>query len=179
MKPFDNREVAIRIHRVLERYATPRFTRDEVCFDHSSVDLKRGLVMHRDGRKEELTGLEARLLELFLSRPSQVLSRDNINQALHGRAWSPYDRTIDGHVARLRRKIEPDREAPKLIRSVRAPRGDAPQRPCHGARQVFDRIGFAQQLDAAHVAAAFLGDPFRGVSRRQEHAHVGPVRHDP
>nr|WP_256365698.1 helix-turn-helix domain-containing protein [Thioclava sp. JE_KL1] len=66
-----------------------------------------------------MTGTEAKLLELFLSRPEQVLSRDDINRVLHGRDWSPYDRTIDTHIARLRRKIEPADDANRMIRSVR------------------------------------------------------------
>lgn len=120
VKPFDNREVAIRIRRVLEHaHSQPNHSK-RMSFDHSSVDLNRRVIVHRDGRKEELTGIETRLLELFLNHPAQVLSRNDINQALHGRDWSPYDRTIDSHVARLRRKIEPENiEAPTVIRSVR------------------------------------------------------------
>lgn len=118
VKPFDSREVVIRLHRVLDKYAQLSDP-VEMSFDGSHVDLKRGVVTHHDGRREELTDLESKLLELFLKRPEQVLSRDDITRALHGRDWSPYDRTIDGHVARLRRKIEPPGEAPSLIRSVR------------------------------------------------------------
>lgn len=118
VKPFDSREVVIRIHRVLDRYERPK-SPAELSIDHARVDLKRGRVVHHDGRSEDLTPFEAKLLELFLKHPEQVMSRDEINRALHGREWSPYDRTIDGHVARLRRKIEPDGDAPRLIRSVR------------------------------------------------------------
>lgn len=119
VKPFDSREVAIRIGRILDRYTLAPASRVTVSFDHSQADLDRGLIVYDDGRTEDLTSLEARLLELFLYHPAQILSRDQISRALFGRDWSPLDRSIDGHVARLRRKIEPDRNAPTLIRSVR------------------------------------------------------------
>jgi DNA-binding response OmpR family regulator len=58
-------------------------------------------------------------LELFARFPGRILTRDEISQALHGRDWSPYDRTIDGHVARLRRKLEQGQTPTSVIRSVR------------------------------------------------------------
>jgi len=58
-------------------------------------------------------------LEIFVSNPGRVLSRDDISLGLRGHEWSPLDRTIDGHVARLRRKLEPNTETPQLIKSVR------------------------------------------------------------
>ena len=119
VKPFAAREVVIRIRRVLEGYRTRAVPVDRLHIDHSSIDLRRGVIEHRDGRREDLTGTETKLLELFLSRPAQVLSRDDINRALHGRDWSPYDRTIDTHIARLRRKIEPGDASPRMICSVR------------------------------------------------------------
>ncbi|OOY16366.1 response regulator transcription factor [Thioclava sp. DLFJ4-1] len=119
VKPFAAREVAIRIRRVLDGYRTRNLPRERLRIDHSSIDLRHGVIEHNDGRREDLTGTETKLLELFLSRPEQVLSRDDINRVLHGRDWSPYDRTIDTHIARLRRKIEPADDANRMIRSVR------------------------------------------------------------
>ncbi|WP_071672694.1 response regulator transcription factor [Nioella nitratireducens] len=119
VKPFHIREVVLRIRHVLSRYQTEVSDDRTVTFDHSAFDLKRKTVQHLDGSEIKLTGIEQRILELFVRHPGRVLSRDDICQALHGRDWTPYDRTIDGHVARLRRKIEPPGEAPALIRSVR------------------------------------------------------------
>lgn len=48
-----------------------------------------------------------------------MLSRDNIMDLLKGADWTPVDRTIDNLVARLRKKIEPDAETPRLIKTVR------------------------------------------------------------
>lgn len=120
VKPVHIREVVLRIRNTLDRYRTTlRALATEVAFDHSRYDTRSGTVRHRDGSTIDLTGLERQLFELFSANPGRVFSRDDISRALHGREWSPLDRTIDGHVARLRRKLEPPGEAPTLIRSVR------------------------------------------------------------
>ena len=71
------------------------------------------------GKLQELTTAEFNMLEMFVQRPSRVLSRDNIMDLLKGHDWSPFDRSIDALVVRLRRKIEPDPETPRLIKTVR------------------------------------------------------------
>lgn len=118
-KPFLMREVVLRIRHILDRYGKEITPSQGVLFDHSIFDFQKKSVRHQDGSPVELTGLELNLLELFLRHPGRVLSRDEISRFLRGHDCSPYDRTIDGHVARLRRKIEPGGDAPTLIRSVR------------------------------------------------------------
>jgi len=81
-------------------------------------EKKRGFVS-ADGTPNELTDTELRLLALFLRNPYKILSRDEITRDLWSRDWSPEERVLDGHVARLRRKIEPAGDTPKLIKSVR------------------------------------------------------------
>jgi len=120
VKPFHIREVVLRIRNVLDRYRTAITAAGPLVYDHSAFDSRTGVISHADGTVTELTGIEQQLFELFTRHPGRVLSRDEISQALHGRDWSPFDRTIDGHVARLRRKLDPPGgEAPLLIRSVR------------------------------------------------------------
>ena len=118
-KPLHLKEVVLRIRRILDRYRREISEDTTVTFDHSSFDLRRRIVQHLDGDLVPLTAIELTLLDLFVRHPGRVLSRDEISQALHGRDWTPYDRTIDTHVARLRRKIEPPEDGPSLIRSVR------------------------------------------------------------
>ena len=60
------------------------------------------------------------LLEAFLNNPSQLLSRDNLLQNVYNRKWSPLDRSIDNLVARLRKKLEDDRNGPQMIKTVRS-----------------------------------------------------------
>ncbi|KAA9006709.1 response regulator transcription factor [Histidinibacterium aquaticum] len=119
VKPFLIREVVLRIRRTLERYRGPVQSPAKLQFDHSELDLEHRVARHLDGTPLELTGMELKLLELFLLHPGRVLTRDEISNALYDRDWSPYDRSIDGHVARLRRKIEVPGDEPMLIRSVR------------------------------------------------------------
>jgi DNA-binding response OmpR family regulator len=127
VKPFHPREVILRIRQVLKRYGVEgalhgpasvggqtRFAFHDRIFDARKRELRR-----RNGTLIDLTALEFRLLELFLQHPGRIFSRDEIMRLLMGRDWSPLDRTVDGHVARLRRKIEPPGDEPTLIKSVR------------------------------------------------------------
>ena len=123
-KPFHIREVVLRIHNVLRRYeleeSLPKPSMAQrYAFDLGVLDSAKREVRKVDGTLLDLTETEFLLLEIFLRHPARVLSRDEILQMLRGRDWSPLDRTIDGHVARLRRKIEPAEEAPTLVKSVR------------------------------------------------------------
>jgi len=119
LKPFHIREVILRIRKTLEVYKR-RITHDgTIQFDHTAVDLKNRTVLHADGSEVDLTGIELHLLELFVRHPGRILSRDEISRVVFDRDWEPLDRTIDGHVARLRRKVEPPSGGPSLIRSVR------------------------------------------------------------
>jgi DNA-binding response OmpR family regulator len=123
-KPFHIREIVLRIRSLLERYDSSRDNNrvesDKYTFDHAMLDLRRReLRKLTDGKVIELTETEIKLLEFFLRHPTQVLSRDQINTYLRGRGWSPLDRSLDGHIARLRRKIEPQADGSSLIKSVR------------------------------------------------------------
>lgn len=89
---------------------------DELCAGgvrlvRSSQSVAFGL------RNVRLSGLEYRLLELLLERPAQVLSRDAIREALWGAHSRTSLRTVDVHIARLRRALGSHRPSP--IRTVR------------------------------------------------------------
>lgn len=125
-KPFNIREVALRLRNVLKRYARPIGLRDNgsagtkcYAFDGCVLDMQKREVRSNRGETLDLTDLEFRLLLLLLQNSTRVLTRDEISRALNGHDWSPLDRTIDGHIARLRRKLEAPAEEPRLIKSVR------------------------------------------------------------
>ena len=119
VKPFLIREVVLRIRRLLGTYAQPLIQSNRVRFDHSTFNASSGLVNGPGGATVSLTAHEQKLLQLFALNPNRVLSRDEISNALAGREWSPLDRTIDVHIAHLRRKLSQLSDIPKLIRSVR------------------------------------------------------------
>lgn len=126
VKPFHPREMIARVRTVLRRAAPASAPVDappvsDVCyeFDGMRADPGRLELLDREGQPVELTAGDFRLLEVFLESPGRVLSRDAILDRLHGRMWSPYDRTIDNQVARLRKKIEHDPANPALIKTAR------------------------------------------------------------
>ena len=128
-KPFHVREVQARVKAVLRRYDAaapePRARlaasqdREAYAFGGWSLDVARRELRDACGAVHDLTTAEFNLLIIFLERPARVLSRDNIMDLLKGQDWSPYDRSIDALIVRLRRKIEASPEAPRLIKTVR------------------------------------------------------------
>ena len=126
-KPFNVREVLARVRAVLRRYgsseqiATARPLPDTTVryeFNVWVLDRARRQLTTLDGQVQSLTTAEFNLLEVFVRNPQRVLSRNEIMDMLKGHDWSPYDRTIDSVVARLRKKIEPDADALQLIKTV-------------------------------------------------------------
>lgn len=120
-KPFDLRELLARIRSVLRR-AQPasrvEITRT-VTFDGLSLNMASRQLTGRSGEDISLTTGELDLLLAFVQRPHQVLSRDQLMNAIHGRDAGPFDRAIDVQIGRLRRKVELDPGNPRLIKSVR------------------------------------------------------------
>ena len=128
VKPFNLRETMLRIHCVLRRYEAPLVPSggggpapgpSVRAFDHCVLDLVKRELRSTHGGLIDLTDAEFRLLTLFVENPTRVLSRDELARIVLGREWSPLDRTLDGHVARLRRKLEGPTDEPRLIKSVR------------------------------------------------------------
>jgi two-component system OmpR family response regulator len=119
-KPFHLREVLARVRAVLRRYeGAAEKSPDIIIFEQWMLDTARRELRSATGAGRDLTTAEFNLLDIFVRRPGRVLSRDNLMDLLKGTEWSPVDRTIDNLVARLRKKIEVDSEAPHLIKTVR------------------------------------------------------------
>lgn len=120
-KPFLMGELLIRIERALARYVPSATSRDQAVFRFAGfeLDVTRREVLSPDGGRLDLTETEFNLLSLLVRAPSRIMTRDELWHSLRGNAWSPLDRTLDGHVARLRRKLEPEADHPAIIKSVR------------------------------------------------------------
>lgn len=130
-KPFLIRELIARVRSILRRsrssatLANPRVSnrshrsgRDVLQFgDWTLIPASREL-RDASNRIVNLTTAEFDLLEIFVSSPQRVLSRDHLMESLTGRDWHPSDRVIDNHVAQLRKKLEtPD--GSEWIKTVR------------------------------------------------------------
>ena len=128
-KPFHVREVVARVRAVLRRYAGPITTPDlfavraavgeRYAFEGWTLDISKRELKYDAETVQELTTAEFNMLEMFARRPSRVLSRDNIMDLLKGHEWSPFDRSIDALVVRVRRKIEAEPNVPRIIKTVR------------------------------------------------------------
>lgn len=120
-KPFDLRELLARIRSVLRRAQSAPSVEiaHRFHFDGLSLDMVARELTGRSGEDISLTTGELELLLAFVQRPHQVLSRDQLMNAIHGRDAGPYDRAIDVQIGRLRRKVELDPANPRLIKSVR------------------------------------------------------------
>ena len=82
------------------------------------LDLDACTLARESGETIQLTRGEFALLRFFATHPRRVLSRDMLLDATAGRRFEPFDRSVDVMVGRLRRKIEPDPKAPRLIVTV-------------------------------------------------------------
>ena len=125
-KPFNPRELLARIRAVLRRRApaepedgeAPEAS-DSSLFAFGPYRLDFNLrELRRNGDTVVLTSGEFDLLRLLTEHKDRVLDRDRILDLLKGYERSPFDRSIDVQIARLRAKIEPDTKQPRYIRTV-------------------------------------------------------------
>jgi DNA-binding response OmpR family regulator len=121
-KPFDLRELLARVRSVLRR-TSPSIAatgaEGRVRFGRCVLDMKSHKLFGDDGREVPLTAMEFNLLRTFAKHPNRVLSRDEILDLTQHRDRDPYDRSVDLHIARLRRKIEYDADKPQAIKTIR------------------------------------------------------------
>jgi DNA-binding response OmpR family regulator len=88
-------------------------------FSGWTLDQDRRCLLAPDGAEVTLTASEFALLMAFLSHANRVLDRDQLLDLVRGRDATPFDRSIDVLVGRLRHKIERDRSQPAVIKTVR------------------------------------------------------------
>jgi two-component system response regulator RegX3 len=110
-KPFSTDELVARIRAVLRRTSPP----GRVEAAGVAIDLDGHTVTRRDGGVERLSALEAGILRCLVARRGKATTRAQILDAVWGRYAAVTDRTIDFHVKNLRRKIEDDPEAPRVL----------------------------------------------------------------
>ena len=124
-KPFNPRELLARIRAILRRVHAPAASgplqpaAKRLTFAGWQLDLGRRRLEAPDGVIVDLTTGEYELLIAFAERPQRVLTRNQLLDLARGRDATPFDRSIDVQVSRIRRKIESDPRAPEMIITVR------------------------------------------------------------
>ncbi|HEY6334539.1 MAG TPA: response regulator transcription factor [Alphaproteobacteria bacterium] len=116
-KPFEPRELVLRIQRILSRVPTQPVLEPltRVRLGAFVFDLRRE-ELSRDGELIKLTESEARLLKVLASHAGEPLERERLAAESE---MSGSGRTVDVQVTRLRRKIEPDPRVPRYLQTVR------------------------------------------------------------
>jgi DNA-binding response OmpR family regulator len=124
-KPFNPRELVARIRAVLRRTAVVGHDIAVAGEGHApltieDVTLDRGARSVRcAGLLVDLTASEFDLLELLLRGAGTIVTREDVARAVLGRHFNPFDRSVDMHVSRLRRKLGPRPDGLERIKSVR------------------------------------------------------------
>ncbi len=119
-KPFNPRELLARVRAVLRRtqkLSEEQPPREKVKFGPFALDMNAHRLTE-DGDQVPLTSGEFDLLAILVSHPNAVLHRDRILDLLTGAERSPFDRSIDVRVTRLRAKLEVDPANPAYIRTI-------------------------------------------------------------
>jgi two-component system alkaline phosphatase synthesis response regulator PhoP/OmpR family response regulator RpaB len=117
VKPFNFLELSARIKSIFKRIERS-LVKDQYEFKELSINFKSRSVSMR-GNSIKLTKTEFELLELFVSYPDEVLSRDFIQQQIwRDSQLYQTSRAVDVHVQRLRKKIEKEVEKPEYILTV-------------------------------------------------------------
>ena len=114
-KPFEPRELVLRIRNILQRRPAPEPERVELRFGAFRFDFARG-ELFRGGEIVRLTAAEAALLSNLAQRAGEVVSREELSQSAQ---FGGNVRNVDVLMARLRRKIETDPRYPRYLQTVR------------------------------------------------------------
>jgi DNA-binding response OmpR family regulator len=121
VKPFSLAELLARIRAVLRRAQGASRTEagtEILEVGELQLDVRRQELSRR-GRKIELTHKEFQLLEFLLRHPGEVIGRDEFLRRVWGEDVYVTPRTVDTHMATLRKKIEDEVDRPRYIQSVR------------------------------------------------------------
>lgn len=118
-KPFNPRELAARIRAVLRRNASELKSDDVVVVD--TLEWKpKSRSISENGVQLVLTSTEFDLLALLLQRNGEVVSKEEISETVLGKKLGPFDRSLDVHIAHLRKKMAPLNDGSPRIKTIRS-----------------------------------------------------------
>lgn len=118
-KPFNPRELLARIRAILRRSSgggpaeSTQLRVQDLELDRAARKVLQG------GRKLDLTDIEFALLETLMRSPGKVVAREELSESALGRKFDPFDRSLDMHVSRLRRKLAENSAHDELVKTIR------------------------------------------------------------
>ncbi|MGH7999590.1 MAG: response regulator [Brasilonema sp.] len=122
VKPFSPRELIARVRALLRRSFRHAEQNQVYRTKHFIVDVEQHTISRQMNSQEpeilDLTTLEFNLLSTFISNPGRVWNRAQLIDKLWGDDFFGDERVVDTHVARLRKKIEPDATNPTFVKTV-------------------------------------------------------------
>jgi two-component system alkaline phosphatase synthesis response regulator PhoP len=116
-KPFSFMELMARVEAVLRRSSGMAAQFESYAFGSVSVNFKK-LEAKKDGQDVPLSQREFKLLKYLIERRGQVVGREELLDAVWGYEHIPFTRTVDVHVAKLRKKLEDNPGDPQYIITV-------------------------------------------------------------
>ena len=114
VKPFNIRELMLRVRAILRRRSMDNGKR--IITRHGISLDQQGRRVSIDGETLELTALEYRIFEDFFLNAGRIRTREELLSSVWGYQFEGYERTVDVHIARLRRKLG---NAAQCIETVR------------------------------------------------------------
>jgi two-component system, OmpR family, response regulator len=124
-KPFELRELLARLRSIQRRLqhaetaVSSAPTEKAIKFAGWVLDPLSQQLTSDTGQLVHLTQMEYQLLALLVQSPRRVVTRDQLMDVMANRDWEPFDRSVDVHISKLRRKIDPVGKVSSLIRTVR------------------------------------------------------------
>ena len=119
-KPFNPRELLARMRAILRRSSSPVSKVGPSVLRAGELELDEAArTALQDGNKLDLTAVEFALLEELMRSPGQVVSRERLSETVLERKFHPFDRSLDMHVSRLRRKLGANGAGDELVKTIR------------------------------------------------------------
>jgi two-component system alkaline phosphatase synthesis response regulator PhoP len=116
-KPFSFLELMARVEALLRRTSKSNKQVEQYEFDGVAIDFKK-LEATKDGEPLELSPLEYKIMKFLIDHRDQVVTRDQMLDAVWDYRSFPFTRTVDMHIAKLRKKIERTPNNPRHIVTV-------------------------------------------------------------
>ncbi|MBI5382682.1 MAG: response regulator transcription factor [Opitutae bacterium] len=124
-KPFGVHELLARVEALLRRSRTAQLPEETASalppvfsFGAATIDRRQFTAQLPGGEAAALTAREMKLVEMLAAHPGETLTRDALLNGVWGVDYFGTTRTLDQHVAQLRKKVEPDPETPTAIITV-------------------------------------------------------------